>query len=145
MTPSGNATPEKAKTRGSKYNIMRCCLNIGLALVSGDMFLETICSCVTNWDAVIRTTIVAAMIMTDTLTDESPAISLVHWDANESCRGASPNRVAEPKLFARTRFSGPTPALACWASLSTENRAKKMGICSNRGRQELSGFVPVRL
>ncbi len=41
---------------------MRCWRNIGLALVSGDMFFETICSCVMNCDAVIST------IMTDATT-----------------------------------------------------------------------------
>ena len=134
MTPRGNDRPEITKIRGSTYSIIFCWRYIGDSLVSGDMFLATSCSCVTNCDAVITTIMKPAM----TRTSHPEAFVKV------SCRGA-PKSDALPNDAARSFVSRPMPVLLICASCSTEYSEKKIGICSSSGRQELSGLVPVSL
>ncbi len=116
---------------------------MGLALVSGDMFFETICSCVMNCEAVISTIIVSAMSITERL-NGWPAVMWFHSPMKVDFRGA-PKNSAFAKEFASCCVNRPTPALSCCASFSTENRPKKIGICSRRGRHDERGLVPVRL
>ncbi len=120
---------------------MRCWRNIGLALVSGDMFFETICSCVMNCDAVIRT------IITDATTITCHGWKLLFQALMKvSLRGAPRNSAFENDS-ASAGVSTPTPPRSAWieASFSTENRPKKIGICSSSGRHDESGLVPVFL